>query len=147
MTSNGLCPPLSCSLGFGNDMLMTYVQTLQDHLNNIEPSIQFTVDRETNQEIAFLDVSVDGQDNGQLANKVYRKATHTERYLALESHHPIAHKKAAVKSLTNRARNIPTTSHFRSKELKQVTSALLANGYLKRFIIDSSKPKCRLSSL
>ncbi|XP_068708190.1 uncharacterized protein [Montipora foliosa] len=117
------------------------VQTFPDHLNNIEPSIQFTVERETTQEIAFLDVAVYRQDNGQLANKVYRKPTHTERYLAFESHHPIAHKKAVVKSLTNRARNIPTTSYFRSKELKQVTSALLANGYPKRFIIDSSKPK------
>ena len=27
------------------------MQTLQDHLNNIEPSIQITVERETNQEI------------------------------------------------------------------------------------------------
>ena len=117
------------------------VQTLQDHLNNIEPSIQFIVERETNQEIAFLDVSVYRQENGQLANKVYRKPTHTERYLAFESHHLIVHKKAVVKSLTNRARNIPTTSYFRSKELTQVTSALLANGYPKRFIIDSSKPK------
>ena len=91
-------------------------------------------------EIAFLDVSVCRQDNGQLANKVYRKPTHTERYLAFESHHPIAHNKAVVKSL-NRASNIPTTSDYRSKELKQVISALLANGYPKRFIIDSNKPK------
>ena len=148
--SNGLCPPLSCSLSFGNDMSMIYVPQVSlalykpckiTYVNNIEPSIQFTVERETNQEIAFLDVSVYQQDNSQLANKVYRKPTHTERYLALESHHPIAHKKAVVKSLTNRVRNIPTTSHFRSKQLKQVTSALLANGYLKRFIIDSSIPK------
>ena len=117
------------------------IQTLQDHLNNIEPSIQFTVERETNQEISFLDVSVYRQGNGQLANKVYRKSTHTERYLAFESHHPIAHKKAVVKSLTNRANNIPTTSDHRAKELKQVTLALLANGYPKRFIINSSQPK------
>ena len=47
-----------------------------------------------------------------------------------------------MKSLTNRASNIPTTSDYRSKELKQDTaSALLANGYPKQFIIDSSKPK------
>jgi len=106
---------------------------LQDHLSNIEPTIQFTIERGTNQEIAFLDVSVCGQDNGQLANKVYRKPTHTERYLAFKSHHPFAHKKAVVKSLTNRASNIPTTSDYRAKELKQVTSALLANGYPKCF--------------
>jgi len=117
------------------------VQTLQDHLNSVEPSIQFTVERETNREIAFLDVSICRQDNGQLASKVYRKPTHTERYLAFESHHPIAHKKAVVKSLTNRANNIPTTSDYRCKELKQVTSALLAHGYPKRFKVDSSKPK------
>ena len=97
------------------------VQTLQDHLNIIEPSIPFTVEIETNREIAFLDVSVWRQDNGQLANKVYRKSTHTERYLAFESHHPMAHK-AVLKSLTNRANNIPTTSDYRAKELKQVLS-------------------------
>ena len=96
------------------------VQTLKDHLNNIEPSIQFTVERETNQEIAFLDVSVCGQDNGQLSNKVYRQSTHTERYLAFESHHPIAHKKAVVKSLTNRANNIPTTSDYRAEDEKSL---------------------------
>ena len=117
------------------------VQTLQDHLNNLEPSIQFTVERETNQEISFLDVCVYRQGNGQLANKVYRKSTHTERYLAFELHHPIAHKKAVVKLLTNCANNIPTTSDHRAKELKQVTLALLANGYLKRFLINSSQPK------
>ena len=129
---------------------MTYVlrlslaldKTLQDHLNNVEPSIQFTVERETNQEIiAFLDISVCRQDNGQPVNKVYCNPTHTERYLTFESHHPIAHKKAVVKSLTNHTNNIPTTSDYRSKELKQVTSALMANGYPKWFIIDSSKPK------
>ena len=77
--------------------------------------------------IAFLDVTV--------ASKVYRKPTHTERYLSFESHYPITHKKTVVRSLNNRANNIPTTSGFRSKEIKQVTFALLTNGYPKRFII------------
>ena len=76
--------------------------------------------------IAFLNVSVCRQDNGQLASKVYCKSTHMERYLAFESHHPITHKKAVLKSLTNRANNILTTSDYRAKELKQVTVALLA---------------------
>ena len=44
-------------------------QTLQDQLNNTEPSIQFTVEREINQETALLDAFVCRQDNGQLANK------------------------------------------------------------------------------
>ena len=36
---------------------------------------------------------------------------------------------------------ITATSDHRAKELKQVTLALLANGYPKRFIINSSQPK------
>ena len=82
--------------------------------------------------MAFLDVFVCRQGNGQLANKVYRKPTHTERYLSSESHHPISHKKAVVKSLTDCANNTPTTSDSQSGEFKQVTDALLANGYPKR---------------
>ena len=117
------------------------VQTLQHHLNNIEPSIQFAVERETNRKIYFLDVTACRQDNGRLSTKVYRKPTHTERYLSSHSHHPVAHKRAVVKSLTDRARTIPSSSDQRSKEMKRVTAALVANGYPKRFVIDVGKPK------
>ena len=133
--SNKLCPPLSSSLGFGSEAIRRWRMRrcwLRPCANIAEPSTQFTVEREINQQIAFLDVSVCRQGNGQLASKVYRKATHTERYLSSESHHPISHKKAVVKSLTDRANNIPTTSDSRSGEFKQVTGALLANGYPKR---------------
>ena len=53
----------------------------------------------------------------------------------------MAHKKVVVTSLTKRVKNIPTTSGFRSKELKQVTSVMLVNFYPKRFMIYSSIPK------
>jgi len=89
----------------------------------------------------FLDVTVCRQDNGHLSTKVYRKPTHTERYLSFHSHHPIAHKRAVAKSLTDRAKTIPPSSDQRSKEMKHVTTTLVANGYPKRFVIDVSKPK------
>ena len=113
------------------------VLTLQNHLNNIEPSIQFTVERETERKISFLDVTVCRQDDGQLSTKVYRKPTHTERYLSFDSHHPVAHKKAVIKSLTDRAKTIPSSVDQQSKEMKHVIAALSANGYPKRFIIDA----------
>ena len=50
-------------------------------------------------------------------------------------------KRAVGKSLTDRAKNIPSSSDNRSKELKHVTSTPVANGYPKRCIIDGSKPK------
>ena len=117
------------------------VLTLQNHLNNIEPSIQFTVERETERKISFLDVTVCRQDDGQLSTKVYRKPTHTERYLSFDSHHPVAHKRAVIKSLTDRAKTIPSSVDKQSKEMKHVIAALSANGYPKRFVIDASKPK------
>jgi len=67
--------------------------------------------------------------------------THTERYLSSHSHHPIAHKRAVAKSLTDRAKTILSSSDQRSKEMKHETAALVANGYPKRFVIDVSKPK------
>ena len=72
---------------------------------------------------------------------VYRKPTHTERYLSFHSHPPVAHKRAVVKSLTDRAKTISSSNDQRSKEMKHVTAALVANGYPKRFVIDVAKPK------
>ena len=39
---------------------------------------------------------------------VYRKPTHRERYLAFDSHHAVLYKSAAVKSLSDRAKNVPS---------------------------------------
>ena len=77
----------------------------------------------------------------RFSTKVYCKPTHTERNLSFHSHHPIAHKRAVAKSLTDRAKTIPSSSDQRSKEMKHVTAALVANGYPEHFVIDVSKPK------
>ena len=113
----------------------------QKHLNSIEQSIQFTIETEKNQELPFLDVCVGRKNNGLLKTKVYRKPTHTERYLSFDSHHPISHKKAVVRSLTDRARCVPSSNQERSNEMKYVISTLKDNGYPKRFILEASKPK------
>ena len=39
---------------------------------------------------------------------VYRKPTHWERYLVFDSHHAVLYKSAAVKSLSDRAKNVPS---------------------------------------
>ena len=62
-------------------------------------------------------------------------------YLSFHSHHPVAHKRAVVKSLIDRAKIIPSSSEQRAKEMKHVTAALVAIGYPKRFVIDVCKPK------
>ena len=66
------------------------VQTFHDNLNSINPNIKFTIElpkqSERGQIIAFLDSEVIVLNNGQIEVDVYRKSTHTKKYLAFDSH-------------------------------------------------------------
>ena len=55
-------------------------------LNSIDPHIKFTVEEEHNGQLSFLDTLVT-RDNGFLITNVYRKPTHTDKYLDYTSHH------------------------------------------------------------
>ena len=65
--------------------------------------MQFTVEEEWDGRLAFLDVQLSGSDDGTGNTSVCRKATHTDQYLVFESHHPVAHKVAVVKTLMSPA--------------------------------------------
>ena len=68
------------------------VENLLSHLNSGEPSIQFTVEREKDRRLSLLDLNVYRTDHGNLETGVYRNPTHTDRYLAFDSRHPICHR-------------------------------------------------------
>ncbi|KYN11910.1 hypothetical protein ALC57_15926 [Trachymyrmex cornetzi] len=56
-------------------------------LNKQHPNIHFTIDIEENGKLPFLDVLVFKKADGTLGHQVYRKPTHTNRYLHAEWHH------------------------------------------------------------
>ena len=60
--------------------------SLLDHLNSIEPDIQFTMEKEKDQILPFLDVKVEKTEHG-FSTGVYHKPTSTGRYLNFESNH------------------------------------------------------------
>ena len=70
-----------------------------------------------------------------------RKPSFVKRGETKTSNHPFAHKRAVVKSLTDRAKAIPSSVDQQSKEMKRVIAALRTNGYAKRLVIHASKPK------
>ena len=117
------------------------------HLNSIEPSVQFTLEREKDRHLPFLDLNVSRGVQGNLETSVYRKPTHTDKYLAFDSHHPICHKKSVAKTLLRRADCLPSSLDSRAEERKYVSNVLKANGYTKTFLRNCRKPVTTSSTL
>ena len=90
-----------------------HVDELHSHLNSININIKFT-----------------RQDDGSITVSVYRKATQTDCYLDFISHHHPQHKHSVVRTLMDRANNIPSAEKEEAlRETKQVEEALTANNY------------------
>ena len=58
------------------------VDPFHEHLNSIDPHIQFTVERESGGQLPFLDMLLTREEDGTISTEVYRKPTHTDQYLA-----------------------------------------------------------------
>ncbi|BHF73720.1 hypothetical protein SprV_0401680300 [Sparganum proliferum] len=78
------------------------VLTFKERLNSVFTDIQFTIEEEENNHLAFLDVLVCRKDCGGLKTKVFRKATNTTQILNFNSNHPISHKRSYVRTLYRR---------------------------------------------
>lgn len=104
------------------------VESYLTHLNSVHNNIKFTCEIESNNSLAFLDVEVGRRPNGTLSHTVYRKPTHTDRYLHGTSHHHPKHLASVATSLTNRAYDICDDEHV-TQELEHVYSVLRRNGY------------------
>ena len=115
-------------------------ERLLSHLNSVEPSIQFTLEREKNRQLLFLDLNMYRGEQGNLKTSVYRKPTHTDKYLAFYSHHPICHKKSVAKTLLRRADCLPSSLDSKAEERKYVSIVPKANGYTKTFLRNCRKP-------
>ena len=78
------------------------------HLNNHQPSIRFTMETEKDNKLALLDTAVLREPDGCLTTSVYRKPTHTDQYLAYDSHHSQSVKRGIVKCLYEGAKRLVT---------------------------------------
>ncbi|XP_054290083.1 uncharacterized protein LOC129005267 [Macrosteles quadrilineatus] len=118
-----------------------------DHLNSINSNIKFTMEEERDRKLPFLDVLTTRKENGTIGHAVYRKPTHTNRYLNAQSHHHPAQKNGILNTLINRAIRISDMENRISEE-KVITSALLSNGYSKKDIKRAFKRQdCRLAQV
>ena len=80
--------------------------SLLNYLNSIDPNIKFTIEPPNEQgAIPFLDTFPRPSGN-KIITSVYRKPTHTDRYLDFNSNHAKSVKHAVVRALPNRAKNV-----------------------------------------
>lgn len=100
------------------------VDEFHQHLDSINPSIQFTLELEDTkgQGLPFLD-TITTRRGTQLEVNVYRKPTHTDRYLDFNSHHPMCHKRSVVSTLLRTEHTINSKGGTRRNEASQSCSA------------------------
>ena len=70
------------------------------------------------------DTLITKKSNSSIKVSLYCKATHTDRYLNFQSHHPLEHKISVVQTLTHRAETTVTEPSDLAVEKDHVKSAL-----------------------
>nr|VZI14512.1 unnamed protein product [Spirometra erinaceieuropaei] len=109
------------------------VLTFQELLNAAFPDIQFTMEEEENNQLAFLDVLECRKDCGGLKSKVSRKATNTIQVLNFNSNHTISHKRSCVRTLYQRVETHCSEPEEKIAELQYIRRVFKANGYPPNF--------------
>ena len=106
-----------------------------NYLNSIDPHIKFTVEQpNVDGAIPFLD-TLPQPKGEEISVSVYRKQTHTDRYLDINSSHPISAKWAVVRALMDRAENVCSNPDILVKEVEHLGKVLHYNKY-PQWLID-----------
>ena len=98
-----------------------------DILNQLLPSLSFTIEKENNGQLPFLDVLVERCDSSFLTS-VYRKPTFTGLYLDWHFFAPKSRKLNLIRCLSYRALNICSDCKIEN-ELKAIKDILIDNAY------------------
>ncbi|BHF77092.1 hypothetical protein SprV_0502019400 [Sparganum proliferum] len=106
------------------DQLLTF----KECLNAVFLDVQFTMEEEENNQLAFLDVLVYCKYCGDLKTKLFRKATNTMQVLNFNSNHPISHKRSCVRTLYRRVETHCSEPEDKIAELQYLRRVFKASG-------------------
>ena len=104
-------------------------------LNDLHPSLSFTMEEENDNKLPFLDVLVE-RDELVFLTSVYRKPTFRGLYLSWDAFAPRSRKLNLIKCLSFRTLNICSNCKI-EEELKVIRDLFLINGYPEEIIDDN----------
>eukprot|EP00057_Strongylocentrotus_purpuratus_P003557 XP_003726889.1 PREDICTED: uncharacterized protein LOC100893917 [Strongylocentrotus purpuratus] len=116
-------------LRYVDDTFASWPHSIRDsdhflaHINQHHPSIKFTMETKQNNSIPFLDILFTKSSSGKPAHQVYRKPTHTDRYLHYRSFHHPSVLQSVSNALIRRAHQLSDANHL-DQEIQHVTTAL-----------------------
>ncbi|XP_062713449.1 uncharacterized protein LOC134290345 [Aedes albopictus] len=100
-----------------------YLTQILQLLNTRHSSIKFTIEKETNGTLPFLDLMITRKDDNTLKFGIYRKPTSTDRYITSDSNHFGTQQQAAFHSMAHRLFNIPMEKEEFITERKKIHEA------------------------
>ena len=109
-----------------------------NYINSLHDNIQFTVERENENKLAFLDVSVERLDDS-FNLSIFRKPTHTSLGLSYFSYVPLIYKINAIKSLIHRAYHLYSNFNLFNSEIENLNQYFNNNGYPLRLVQSITK--------
>ncbi|BHF74316.1 hypothetical protein SprV_0501740100 [Sparganum proliferum] len=110
----------------------TDTEDLAQKFNSAQPSLKFTAGAEADNEIAFLDALLHGQEDESTQRRVFRLKTWTGQYVDFHSFVPLEIKRNLVQGLVARLRRICSPEAIEA-EFQQIRDTLRVNGYPDRF--------------
>jgi hypothetical protein len=110
-----------------NEITMN-IEDLLHCFNNLTPKLKFTLEKEVESKINFLNLTIHREHNN-FSTDIYRKPTFTDTIIPSDSCHPEEHKLAAVRYLYNRMDAYHIPPNRRRKEENLIQQILHNNGY------------------
>lgn len=106
------------------------------YLNTLHPNMSFTMEKEVNKSLSFLDLTVIRSGN-QLVSSIFRKPTFTGLGTSYFSYIPFLYKLNAIKTLLYRAYHLSSNYEFFHAELMYLQNFFISNGF-PTFLIDKT---------
>jgi aspartyl-tRNA synthetase len=107
---------------------VTDINQVLKEFNSATPSLQFTMEEETDNGIHFLDLTIK-KNNEHFEFEIYRKPTCTDIIIPQDSCHPTEHKTSAIRYLNNRNNTYQTNQDSKKKEHDIINQILRNNHY------------------